>query len=292
MSNMGERLRTLTVQDTPLQIVGAINAMCALLAQQAGFKAIYLSGAGVANADYGLPDLGLTSLDNVISATRKITQVVQIPLLVDGDTGWGSVLNIKQTVQQLIDAGAAGVHFEDQAFPKRCGHRDQKILVSVAEMQDRLKAAVDARSDPNFVIMARTDAASVDGIDAAITRARDYVRAGADMIFAEAINSLPDYAKFTQAMGNVPVLANITEFGLTPMFTAEELYQVGIKIALYPLSAFRAMNYAATVTYETILQQGSQKKCLSMMQTREQLYQLLDYYTYEKQIDISRNANV
>jgi methylisocitrate lyase len=292
MESMGKRLRTLTVQESPLVIAGAINALCALLAKQAGFKAIYLSGAGVANADFGLPDLGLTSLDNVVDAARKITARVDLPLLVDGDTGWGNTLNVKQTVQQLIALGAAGVHFEDQTFPKRCGHRDHKILASSAVMQDRIKAAVDARTDPNFVIMARTDAASVDGIDAAIGRAQDYVSVGADMIFAEAVNSLADYKKFTAALGKTPVLANITEFGLTPLLTQQELAQAGIKIVLYPLSALRAMNFAALQVYQTILQQGSQQACIKQMQTRDELYSLLDYYTYEKEIDNSREPNV
>jgi methylisocitrate lyase len=290
--SVGKRLRDLTKTESPLLIAGTINPMCALLAQQAGFKAIYLSGAGVANADYGLPDLGLTSLDNVVTAAYKITQKSDLPLLVDGDTGWGSVLNIKQTVQHLVAAGAAGVHFEDQTFPKRCGHRDKKILTTTAVMLDRIKAAVDARRDPDFVIMARTDAASVEGIDAAIARAHEYVRVGADMIFAEAVTSLADYAKFTAALGATPVLANITEYGLTPLFTATELQHAGIKLVLYPLSAFRAMNFAALHTYKEILKNGTQSSCLAQMQTREQLYSLLDYYTYEKQIETTRDPNV
>lgn len=288
----GKRLRELTAQSSPLLIAGAINALCALLAQQAGFKAIYLSGAGVANADFGLPDLGLTSLDNVLDATRKITQAVDIPLLVDGDTGWGSVLNIEQTVTQLIAAGAAGVHFEDQAYPKRCGHRDNKTLVTTELMVDRIKAAVKARTDADFVIMARTDAASVEGVDAAIGRAQAYVIAGADMIFAEAVTSLEDYAKFTKALDKTPVLANVTEFGKTPMLNAKELHSVGIKIVLYPLSAMRAMNFAAKKVYTEILQNGTQQNCVSQMQTRDELYSLIDYYTYEKQIDIDRDPNV
>lgn len=289
---MGQRLRELTAQESPLLIAGAINSICALLAQQAGFKALYLSGAGVANADFALPDLGFTSLDNVVDQVRKITHASQLPLLVDGDTGWGSVLNVTYTVQQLISAGAAGVHFEDQEFPKRCGHRGGKILTSVVVMTDRIKAAVDARTDDSFVIMARTDAANVEGIDAAIARAQEYVRAGADMIFAEAVASLQDYQKFSKALDPVPVLANSTEFGVTPALTAQELHQAGIKIVLYPLSAFRAMNYAASKVYNSIIKNGTPAACLSEMQTREQLYSLLDYYTYEKQIDKSREDNV
>jgi methylisocitrate lyase len=286
--SMGRRLRELTAEQTPLLMVGTINAMCALLAQQAGLKAIYLSGAGVANADYALPDLGITSLDNVVDSARKITQAVNLPLLVDGDTGWGSILNITRTVQQLISVGAAGVHLEDQAFPKRCGHRSGKILCTTDVMLDRLKAALDARTDPDFVIMARTDAVSVESLDAAIARAQAYAQAGADMIFAEAVDNLADYQKFTKALGKVPVLANITEFGKTPLFTNQELGQSGIKIALYPLSAFRAMNYAASQVYQAIMQQGTQKAWLPNMQTRDDLYAVLDYYNYEKQIDDDR----
>lgn len=288
---MGKRLRKLVEQQKPLLIVGATHAISALLAKQAGHKALYLSGSGVAAADFGLPDLGLTSLDNVIDATRKITQVVDLPLLVDGDTGWGSSLNIAQSVQRLTAAGAAGVHFEDQTFPKRCGHRAGKQLVSIQAMTNRVKAAVAARLDPDFVIMARTDAVNIEGVDAAIARAQAYVHAGADMIFAEAVTTLADYAKFTQALGTTPVLANITEFGQTPLFSAEELDDVGIKMVLYPLSAFRAMNFAASQVYTEILQHGSQQNCISNMQTRDELYKLIDYYTYENKINNSGDDN-
>lgn len=289
---MNTSLRELALNANPLVMVGAINAISALLAQHAGHKALYLSGAGVANADFGLPDLGLTNLDDVVEATRKITECVDLPLLVDGDTGWGSLLNIQRMVQKLILAGAAGVHIEDQEFPKRCGHRSGKILVTAETMVDRVKAAVDARTDENFVIMARTDAASVEGVDAAIARSLDYVNAGADMIFAEAIKNIDDYKRFALALGTTPVLANITEFGITPLFTAEQLAQAGIKVMLCPLSAMRAMNHAALKVYQEILLHGTQQSCLKQMQTREQLYDLLDYYTYEKIIDENRGDHV
>jgi len=284
MISKGKVLRELTREESPLLMVGTINAMCAKLAAQAGHRAIYLSGAGVANADFALPDLGITSLDNVVEQARRITQAVDLPLLIDGDTGFGSVLNVKHSVRQFEFIGAAGVHFEDQEFPKRCGQRSGKKLCSINIMQDRIKAAVDARLDQDFVIMARTDAANVDGIDAAIDRALSYVQAGADMIFAEAVSTLGEYAKFCQALSSIPVLANITEFGVTPLFKVAELKTAGIKIVLYPLSAFRAMNYAAEQVYSVIKQKGTQGDSIKIMQTREQLYKLIDYYKYENEL--------
>ncbi len=268
----------------PLQIPGAINAYCALLADRAGFEALYLSGAGVANASLGLPDLAMTSLNDVVEDVRRITGVSELPLLVDADTGWGSAFNIARTTRELIRAGAAGMHLEDQEQAKRCGHRPNKSIVSADEMCDRLKSAVDARTDPDFVVMARTDAFAHEGRDASIDRVRAYIDAGADMIFAEALYTLADYKAFTSAV-DVPVLANITEFGLTPGFTLNELKDAGIAIALYPLSAFRAMSKAALHVYRTILDEGSQKSVLDTMQTRDELYEVLGYHAYEEQLD-------
>jgi methylisocitrate lyase len=280
----GQKFRLALEKEQPLQIVGAINAYTAIMAQQVGYRALYLSGAGVANASYGLPDLGITSLDNVLEDVRRITSVVDLPLLVDADTGWGHAFNIARTVKQMLQAGAAGIHLEDQVTAKRCGHRPGKALVETEEMVDRLKAAVDARTDNNFVIMARTDAAAVEGLSATIERAQRYVAVGADMIFAEALTTLEDYRTFTAAI-KVPVLANITEFGKTPLFTAQELASVGIKMVLYPLSAFRAMNEAALRTYQTIREQGTQKAIVPLMQTRDALYDFLHYTEYEKFLD-------
>jgi len=253
------------------------------MAEKSGAKAIYLSGAGVANASYGMPDLGMTSLDNVLTDVRRITSVTELPLLVDIDTGWGSAFNISRTVKEMTRAGAAGVHIEDQVQTKRCGHRPGKEIVSQQEMVDRIKAAVDARTN-ELVIMARTDALAVDGMDAAIERAIACVDAGADMIFPEAMTTLEQYRTFVEAV-NVPVLANITEFGATPLFTTEELHSAGVKLALYPLSAFRAMNAAALNVYQTLLRDGTQQPALKQMQTREELYQFLDYHTYEQKLD-------
>jgi methylisocitrate lyase len=280
----GQRFHEALKIETPLQIVGAINAYSAMLAERAGFRALYLSGAGVANASYGLPDLGITSLDNVLEDVRRITSATSLPLLVDIDTGWGSAFNIARTIQQMIKAGAAAVHIEDQVQAKRCGHRPGKALVPAEEMVDRIKAAVDARFDPSFVIMARTDAAANEGVAAAIERAQQYVAAGADMIFAEALITLDDYQKFTQAI-KVPVLANITEFGKTPLFTVEELKSVGVQLVLYPLSAFRAMSKAALHVYETLRKDGTQKNVVDTMQTRNELYDVLNYLSYEKKLD-------
>jgi len=268
----------------PLQIAGAINAYCALLAEKVGFKAIYLSGAGVANASFGLPDLAMTSLNDVVEDARRIGGVSELPLLVDADTGWGTAFNIARTTRELIRAGAAGMHLEDQEQAKRCGHRPNKSIVSTEEMCDRLKSAVDARTDADFVVMARTDAFAHEGQEASIDRVRSYIDAGADMIFAEALYTLDDYKAFTSAV-DVPVLANITEFGLTPGFTLDELRAAGIAMALYPLSAFRAMSNAALNVYRTILEEGTQESLLGAMQTREELYEVLGYHAYEEKLD-------
>lgn len=280
----GARLRAAVEQERPLQVVGAINAYAALLAERSGFRALYLSGAGVANASYGLPDLGITSLDNVLEDVRRITAATSLPLLVDSDTGWGGAFNIARTIKELIRAGAAGVHIEDQVQAKRCGHRPGKMIVSKEEMVDRIKAAVDARTDPNFVIMARTDAFAVEGMEAAIERACLCRDAGADMIFPEALTDLEQYRTFAQAV-KIPVLANITEFGKTPLFTIDELRAAGVALALYPLSAFRAMSRAALTVYEAIRRDGTQRAVLDTMQTRAELYDVLNYYNYEKKLD-------
>jgi len=264
--------------------VGAVNAYSALLAERAGFRALYLSGAGVANASFGLPDLGITSLNDVCEDVRRITAASELPLLVDADTGWGAVFNISRTISDLIRSGAAGCHLEDQVQAKRCGHRPGKALVSAAEMVDRLKAAVDGRRDPQFVLMARTDAHAVEGQQAAIERAVQYVEAGADMIFAEALTTLEEYRQFT-AVVKVPVLANITEFGQTPLFTVRELAGAGAQLVLYPLSAFRAMAKAAEVIYGTLRREGTQQGVLPYMQTRSELYAVLGYHAYEQKLD-------
>jgi methylisocitrate lyase len=280
----GARLRAAVAAEQPLQVVGTINAYSALLAERAGFRAIYLSGAGVANASFGLPDLGITSLNDVCEDVRRITSATDLPLLVDADTGWGAAFNISRTVADLIRSGAAGCHLEDQVQAKRCGHRPGKALVSAEEMVDRLKAAVDGRSDPQFVLMARTDAHAVEGQQAAIDRALQYVEAGADMIFAEALTTLDEYRQFTAAV-QVPVLANITEFGKTPLFTVQELAGAGAQLVLYPLSAFRAMSRAAEIVYGALRQEGTQKSVLDQMQTRVELYDVLGYHDYEQKLD-------
>ena len=282
--SQGKKFRRLVAKEPPLQIAGAVNAYCALLAQRAGFKALYLSGAGVANASLGLPDLGVTTLGDVLEDTRRLTAATELPLLVDVDTGFGGAFNIARTVREMERAGAAAVHIEDQAQAKRCGHRPNKATVPVGEMCDRLKAAVDARSDGELVIMARTDALAREGRAAALERASAYVAAGADMIFAEALYTLDDYAAFTRAI-DVPVLANLTEFGLTPSFTLEELEQAGVALVLYPLSAFRAMSRAAENVYRAIRREGTQRSVLDSMQTREELYEVLDYHRYERKLD-------
>ncbi len=283
-SSAGDRLWQSLDAERPLQVVGAINAYTALLAERSGFRAIYLSGAGVANASFGFPDLGLTSLNDVCEDVRRIAGVTRLPLLVDADTGWGQAFMIARTVRDLTRAGAAGMHIEDQVQAKRCGHRPGKALVSASEMCDRVKAAADARPDERFVIMARTDAHAVEGQQAAVDRAVAYVEAGADMIFAEALQSLEEYRQFTAAVG-VPVLANITEFGKTPLFSTEELGQAGVRLALYPLSAFRAMSKAALAVYESLRANGTQQAVLDLMQTRSELYDVLGYHDYEKKLD-------
>lgn len=281
----GQKLRDAIAAESPLQIVGTINANHALLAERAGYKAIYLSGGGVAAGSLGLPDLGISTLEDVLVDVRRIVNVCKLPLLVDIDTGFGpSAFNIARTITSLIAAGAAGVHIEDQVGAKRCGHRPNKELVSKEEMVDRVRAAVEARGDDSFVIMARTDAIANEGMDAAIERAKAYVAAGADAIFPEAIRDLDGYKKFSSAL-NVPVLANITEFGLTPLFTTEELKNAGVAMALYPLSAFRAMNKAAENVFEVIRKEGTQKSVLGTMQTREELYERINYYEYERSLD-------
>ena len=284
-TSAGARFRKALTEESPLQIIGTINANHALLAKRAGFKAIYLSGGGVAAGSLGIPDLGITGLEDVLVDVRRITDVCDTPLLVDIDTGFGaSAFNIARSVRSINKAGAAAIHIEDQVGAKRCGHRPNKELVSKAEMVDRIKAAVDARVDGSFVIMARTDALAVEGIDAALDRANAYIKAGADALFPEAITDLPTYKKFTDVI-KVPVLANITEFGLTPLFTTTELASVGVGIVLYPLSAFRARNKAAEKVYETVRKDGSQKAVLDTMQTREELYQRINYYEYENALD-------
>ncbi len=271
--------------ETPLQIIGAINANHALLAQKAGYKAIYLSGGGVSAGSLGLPDLGISQLEDVLIDARRITDVCDLPLLVDIDTGFGSsAFNIARTIRSLEKVGVAAVHMEDQVGAKRCGHRPNKEIVSTVEMVDRIKAAVDARTDPDFIVMARTDAIASEGLEAAIERSQRYVEGGADMIFAEAVTNLADFAKF-KAATKVPVLANITEFGKTPMFTLEELRSVGVDIALYPLSAFRAMNKAADNVYRTIRAQGTQQPLIAQMQTREELYASINYHAFEQKLD-------
>jgi methylisocitrate lyase len=282
--SQGKKFRRLVAKEAPLQIPGAINAYCALLARDAGFKALYLSGAGVANASFGLPDLGVTALGDVLEDARRITGAADLPLLVDVDTGFGSAFNIARTVREMERAKVAAIHLEDQEQAKRCGHRPNKATVGVEEMCDRLKAAVDARSDEDFVIMARTDAFAREGRAASLDRAAAYVEAGADMIFAEALYTLDDYAAFASAI-DVPVLANLTEFGLTPSFTVAELKRAGVKLVLYPLSAFRAMSRAAQRVYETIREQGTQRAVLDTMQTRDELYAVLDYHAYERKLD-------
>ncbi len=270
--------------EKPLQVVGTINAYSALLAEKAGFRAIYLSGAGVANASFGLPDLAMTTLNDVCEDIRRISYASELPLLVDADTGWGGAFMIGRTVREMIRAGAAACHIEDQVGIKRCGHRPGKALVETAEMVDRIKAAVDGRSDDKFTIMARTDAHAVEGLEAALDRSSAYVEAGADMIFAEALTTLDEYKKFTAAI-DIPVLANLTEFGKTPMFTTEELANAGVSLALYPLSAYRAMAKAAMGVYEILRRDGTQKAVIDSMQTRDELYDVLGYHEYEDKLD-------
>jgi len=283
-SSPGRRLRQAVAEEQPLQVVGTVNAYHARMAERVGYRAIYLSGGGVAACSYGLPDLGVTSLNDVLEDVRRITYTTELPLLVDADTGWGSAFNIARTVREMIRAGAAGVHIEDQVQAKRCGHRPGKAIVSKEEMVDRVKAAVDAKTDGDFVIMARTDALAVEGMAAAVERAVACVEAGADMIFPEAMVELEQYREFVAAVG-VPVLANITEFGTTPYFTTAELGGAGVGLVLYPLSAFRAMNKAALNVFETIRREGTQESVVETMQTRMELYDFLNYHDYERKLD-------
>jgi len=283
-SIMKKTLQSALKAETPLQLAGAINAYCALLAERAGFHALYLSGAGVANASFGLPDLAVTTMNDVLEDARRITQVTDLPLLVDIDVGWGGAFNIARTITEMERAGVAAVHIEDQVANKRCGHRPGKELVSAQEMGDRIKAAVDARTNKDFMIMARTDALAGEGLDGVIERSAYYVECGADAIFAEAMVNLPDYQKIKDAT-KVPLLANITEFGKTDLYSTKELGAVGVDMALYPLSAFRAMSKAAEVIYGAIRKEGTQKSVVPYMQTREELYEVLDYYSYEAKLD-------
>lgn len=280
----GTRFRRAFEKERPLQIVGTINAYSALLAVSQGFQSIYLSGAGVANASYGLPDLGMTSLNDVLEDVRRITAATDAPLLVDIDTGWGGAFNVARTIKQMIEAGAAAVHIEDQVAQKRCGHRPNKAIVTTAEMCDRIKAAVDARTDDTFVIMARTDALAVEGFESVVARLAAFVEAGADAVFAEAMTDIEMYRPIADACG-VPVLANLTEFGQTPLCHLDQLKSVGVAMALYPLSAFRAMSMAALNVYATIRNEGTQARVVDTMQTREDLYDVLSYHEYEQQLD-------
>lgn len=280
----GQKLRAALTRESPLQIVGTVNAYSALLAKDAGFQAIYLSGAGVANSSFGLPDLGMTSMPEVAEEIRRLTSVVDLPLLVDADTGWGHAFCIRRTVQAFASAGAAGMHIEDQEAAKRCGHRPNKKLVAANEMVDRIHAAIDGRTDASFVIMARTDALANEGVDAAIDRCLAYIEAGADMIFAEALTDIEQYRKFTSAI-EVPVLANMTEFGKTPVMTTQQFANAGVDMVLYPLSAFRAMSAAAEQVFRSIRKNGGQHEVLDTMQTRDRLYEVLGYHDYERKLD-------
>ena len=283
-SSAGTRFRHSLELEKPLQIVGTINAYCALMAEHAGFQAIYLSGAGVANASFGVPDLGITTINDVVADIQRIVGVTPVPLLVDADTGFGHAFSMARTIREFTRAGAAGVHIEDQVAAKRCGHRPGKELVDTAEMVDRIHAAVDARTDESFFIMARTDALASEGMEATLERCHKYVEAGVDGIFAEAVREADQYQKFTQAL-SVPVLANMTEFGQSPLLTAEQLGDLGIAMVLYPLSAFRAMNAAAERVYSAIRKERTQDTVVDLMQTRDRLYEVLDYHRYEQQID-------
>ena len=280
----GARFRRAAREERPLQIVGAINAYCALLAQRQGFRALYLSGAGVANASFAQPDLGITTLNDVLEDVRRITAASPLPLLVDIDTGWGTAFNISRTIREMIRGGAAAVHMEDQVQAKRCGHRPNKQIVSADEMADRIKAAADGRTDDQFVIMARTDSFASEGLEAALERVRRYVEAGADMIFPEAVYTLEDYRAFCGSV-DAPVLANLTEFGKTPLFGVDELREAGVGLVLYPLSAFRAMSRTAMDVYRAIREDGTQSGLTERMQTREQLYDVLGYHDYEQKLD-------
>lgn len=283
-SSPGASFRSAINEEKPLQVVGTINAYSARLAERAGFRALYVSGGGVAASSLGVPDLGISTMDDVLTDVRRITDITDLPVLVDIDTGWGSAFNISRTIKAMIRSGAAAVHIEDQVQAKRCGHRPGKAIVSKDEMVDRIKTAVDAKTDPDFVIMARTDALAVEGLESAIDRACACVEAGADMIFPEAITDLSMYSKFAGAV-KVPILANITEFGSTPLYTLDELGKADVSIVLYPLSAFRAMSKAALSVFEAIRKEGTQKGMLDLMQTREELYDCLDYHSFEQKLD-------
>ncbi|WP_018690594.1 methylisocitrate lyase [Algicola sagamiensis] len=280
----GKKLKDAISENSPLRVVGTINAYCAMMAERLGHQAIYLSGAGVANASFGLPDLGITSVNDVTEDIRRITDASSLPLLVDADTGWGGAFNIARTVREFERAGAAGLHIEDQVAQKRCGHRPNKEIVTAAEMVDRVKAAVDARRDEDFLIMARTDALAQKGLNAAIDRAQACIEAGADAIFAEAVTDLKHYQAFSTAL-DVPILANITEFGKTPLYDTNQLAEVGVDIVLYPLTAFRAMNFAAAKVYQHLLEHNDQSDLVDQMQTREELYDFLNYHDFEKKLD-------
>lgn len=283
-SSPGALFRSAINEERPLQVVGAVNAYAARLAARSGFRALYISGGGVAACSLGVPDLGISTMDDVLTDVRRITDITDLPVLVDIDTGWGSAFNIARTIKSMIKFGAAAVHIEDQVQSKRCGHRPGKAIVSKNEMADRIKAAVDAKTDPDFVIMARTDALAVEGLQSAIDRACACVEAGADMIFPEAITDLKMYGEFAAAV-KVPILANITEFGSTPMYTVEELRKADVSVVLYPLSAFRAMSRAALAVYDAIRREGTQKNVLALMQTRTELYDFLDYHSFEEKLD-------
>ncbi|MBD63192.1 MAG: methylisocitrate lyase [Gammaproteobacteria bacterium] len=284
MNTPGKKFRKAIVDNNPLMIVGTINAYCAKMAENSGHKALYLSGAGVANASFGLPDLAITTLNDVVEDSRRITQATSLPLLIDVDTGFGGAFSISRTIKEMIAADVAAIHIEDQVSQKRCGHRPNKSLVETSEMNDRIKAAVDGRTDDSFFIMARTDSYEAEGINGAIDRSKEYIAAGADGLFLEAVSSLDDYKKLKDVL-EVPVLANITEFGKTPLFTAKELASVGVDIMLFPLSAFRAMNKAAEFVYQDIAKTGSQKNSIEKMQTRDELYEYLNYHSFEQKLD-------
>ncbi len=284
MESSGKKFRNLVNETKPLQIVGTVNAYSAIMAEKVGHQSIYLSGGGVAASSLGVPDLGITSLADVLEDAKRITQVTSLPLLVDADTGWGGAFNIARCVQEMIKSNVAAIHIEDQVSQKRCGHRPNKSIVSTNEMVDRIKAAVDAKTDSEFVIMARTDALAIEGMQSAIEKAQAFAEAGADMIFPEALNSIEQYQEFSDSL-SVPILANITEFGQTPLFSKDELSEAGVDMILYPLSAFRAMSSAALNVYQHILEDGHQHNVLDSMQTREELYDFLNYHQYEQQLD-------
>ena len=288
MESSGKKFKKLVNENKPLQIVGTVNAYSAIMAEKVGHQSIYLSGGGVAASSLGVPDLGITSLADVIEDAKRITQATSLPLLVDADTGWGGAFNIARCVQEMIKSGVAAIHIEDQVSQKRCGHRPNKAIVTTSEMLDRIKAAVDAKTDSDFVIMARTDALAIEGMQSAIEKAQAFAEAGADMIFPEALNTIEQYQEFSDSL-SVPILANLTEFGQTPLFTKEELSEAGVDMILYPLSAFRAMSKAALNVYQHILQDGHQNNVLDSMQTREELYDFLNYHQYEKQLDDEMN---